>query len=479
MRVFKNIRVKLVLGYSSVLLISIFIIAGYFYAYMQRSLEKASREYLKTELSAVIELMGGEKLNPEALSNFLSKHTVAKKGAYRISYALFDSEGFLIARTENFFEDQDSVEVLKKTVKKLPPVGIYEKYIRRGKGKKVFLQTGVLKNSDGDVFYLQFGLDNLKNSDMAELFPKTFIFIFPISLLVSIAGGFLLTRWVMRPVSLLRQAAQGLSLTDPDKKLPLSGSGDELDRMAETFNNVLERLQQSYQGVISFTADVSHELRLPITAIKGEAEVALERERNLEEYQKILSSIIEEMDRLTRMINRLLLLTRADSGKDQISNENVNLTVLLEQLTEFFRALAEIKNISLSFLSEGKNYMIEGDPSKLQELFSNLIENALKYTPEHGAVTVSLRAVSEEYHICIIDTGIGIAREEQEKIFERFYRVDKARSRTDGSVGLGLSIAQMIARAHRGQIIVESQLNKGSCFTVILPRFSHNAAINT
>ncbi|MFH1877279.1 MAG: ATP-binding protein [Candidatus Omnitrophota bacterium] len=512
----RSIRTRLIAGYTLVLLISIFLLYAYFYLQINSMLDTAAKKYLKSELDTTIDLILDSGYTRADLSNLLSKQTILQKGPYKISYALFNGDGLLLARSGNFFEDQKSVEAAQKSLspdaklledgvsrgtgrknvllaagvlrnpyekvfllqfeevfhryfKRDPASDVIEHSMRNAGGKKVLLTTQAFRNNDGNVYYLQFGLDSPGNRQAMLILSKVVFFATPAIFIVALTGGIFLTNGILSQISGLRKAAG--ELLSPDKKalLPVRGTGDELDELAEAFNAVFMQREEAYQRIVGFTADASHELRLPITAIKGEAEVILERERRIEEYQKVLGSIIEEFDRLTKMINRLLLLTRADSGEDKPVFEEVDLKDMIFRLVEFYKALAELKNISFTFETNEKEARIRADSLKLPELFSNLIENAIKYTPENGQIKISLFKMPGRYEINITDTGIGIPQEEQGKVFERFYRVDKARSRGEGGAGLGLSIAEMIARAHNGAITLKSAPNEGSCFTVMLP----------
>jgi heavy metal sensor kinase len=397
-------------------------------------------------------------------------YVAAQKGMHKINYALFDDKGFLIASSKNFMEDQKSIDTLRELLKMGDHPEVHEKSIKNIEGKKIILISSVFQqNIDGKKFFIQFGIDLLSNRETLKMMLKTFFMAIPIVLIFVFIGGFILTGRILSQISNLTRAARNLSLTDQNQKLPLSGTGDELDQMAQTFNSVYARLRESYQRIVSFTADASHELRLPISAIKGEAEVVLESERSLKEYQRVLQGIIEEMDNLTRMLARLLMLARADSGEEQLVMEKIELRNLVDKIVEFYRPLAESKDISIYLKSEINDIYIQADKLKLQQLFSNLIENAIKYNVRNGKITVNLATSNEECKISISDTGIGIAKEEQEKIFGRFYRVDKSRSRSEGSAGLGLSIVEVIIKEHNGSITVESKPGKGSCFTVIFP----------
>ncbi|MFH1460119.1 MAG: ATP-binding protein [Candidatus Omnitrophota bacterium] len=463
--IFRSIKTRLVLGYAGVLLCSILLVTGFLYLQTQRVLSDAAKQNLYLEIEELAHIINQSNYTQELLAKFISQQLSAQKGVLDIKYALFDAQGLLLARSEGFLEDLSFF----KNLKEILFTKTQEKIFITEQGKKIFILTKKIKVSE-EIYYLQFALDDLGQERIAKIFRKTIFFALPVVLAVVLTGGFILTSRVLAPINLLTKSAQELSVQDNSKKLPLRGSGDELDRLAGTFNFVFTKLQQSYQRIVAFTADASHELRLPITAIKGQAEIVLERERDVAEYRKVLESIIEDMDRLMRMINRLLILTRADSGEDKLKYEKIDLQELLEQLTDFYRALAEHKNIGLNLQTAGNDFYLNADKLKIEELFSNLIENAVKYTPAQGNITIKLQPAPGAITVEIIDTGIGIAPAEQNKIFERFYRVDKSRSRDEGGVGLGLSIAQMIVQAHKGQISLSSQPNAGSNFKIILPK---------
>jgi len=461
---FKSIRYKLIRGYISAFLISILIILSYFYVQVSSTLHNTVKNYLRSELAVIAQLSQDAGYNQTAFAKFLSKQTFLKQGSYKIRFALFDQQGFLLARSQDFIEQQEAVNLLKESADK-----IYETIHYNARNKKVIVATQRVPISSEEICYVQFGVESPVNSEVVAILKKTIVLCLPLILLFSVAGGVILTSKLLSPITKLTKAAEKLLRVQSNEKLPVTNTGDELDKLAKTFNAVFDRLYTSYQKTIAFTADASHELRMPITAIKGEAEIVLERERNLAEYQNVLASIIEEMDRLMQMINNLLALTREQSGTEKIGLEKTNLKNLLKELAEFYHAYAETKNIKLLFCSPLQEYILMANPEKLKILFSNLIENAIKYTQEKGKIEIKLSSVVSSYQIQVIDTGKGIDEAEQTKIFERFYRVDKARSRKQGGAGLGLSIAQMIANSHNGRITLKSAPNKGACFTVTLP----------
>ena len=289
----------------------------------------------------------------------------------------------------------------------------------------------------------------------------------PILLILGSFGGWVLARRSLAPIGYIASKAESISSQNLSERLTPRGTSDEMDELIHTINEMISRLEGSFKRMAEFTADASHELKTPICAMRGEAEVLLLKERNPEEYQEGLAHFIEQFDHLNQMINDLILLSKFDTTQIELKTGPLRLDLLMEDLCHFFRVLAEQKNIALE-IGFTENVTVMGDKTRLQQLFTNLIDNAIKYTSK-GSIRITVERREAVGLVRIKDTGIGISKEEQEKIFKRFYRTDKSRSRETGGVGLGLSIAEWIVRAHHGRIEVDSELNKGSTFMVYLP----------
>ena len=247
-----------------------------------------------------------------------------------------------------------------------------------------------------------------------------------------------------------------------------TGSGDELDRLAKTLNDMLDRLNRAFHQMRQFSADASHELQTPLTILKGEMEVALRSQRSPEEYQRILGSGLEEIDRINHLVDGLLLLARADAGVLRLDLQPVDIASLLQEIGEQMKVVADDRSVSLQ-TGTMASVSIQGDRPQLRRLVLNLVDNAVKYTPAGGSVTLSLRTDSDWAFLVFSDTGTGLSENEQQRIFDRFHRTTETRARDQRGVGLGLSIARSIAEAHGGRIDVESTPGKGSIFTVRLP----------
>jgi heavy metal sensor kinase len=292
----------------------------------------------------------------------------------------------------------------------------------------------------------------------------------PGALLLASAGGLFLANKALRPVDEITQIARRIGSGDLSQRIRIKRVNDEIGRLASTFNEMIAKLEDSFRRVTRFTADASHELKTPLTILRGEAEVGLKKRRTLQEYQRILTSNLEEISRMSRIVDDLLTLSRADMGGHAIERQAVDLSSLAREVGKDLQVLAREKKIDLKFTGDGFT-TVQGDPLFLRQLIMNLTENGLRYTPSGGEVELKVKGDHEQgvVRIFVSDTGVGIARKDQKRVFDRFFRVDKARSRETGGTGLGLNICQWIAHAHDGQIAVESMVGKGSTFTVTLP----------
>ncbi len=291
---------------------------------------------------------------------------------------------------------------------------------------------------------------------------------YPVTLVVASFGGAFLAGRALSPIDRLTRLARRISAEDLGQRLDLRLPDDEVGRLARTFDEMIARLDEAFRRQRQFTADASHELRTPMTVIKGQIEVALQRERDPQAYRQVLQAVNEEVDRMIRLVGSLLTLARADAGQIPITLEPVSLPDVVGAAIEQVQPLASRRGVDLQ-LSSSRPVTLRADDDLILQLLLNLLDNAIKYTAAGGQVTVGWNANGRDVELWVRDTGSGIAREHLTRLFERFYRVDKARSRAEGGSGLGLAISRWIAEAHGGSISVESALGRGSTFTVRLP----------
>ena len=239
--------------------------------------------------------------------------------------------------------------------------------------------------------------------------------------------------------------------------------------MVTSFNELLSRLDQSFDTMRRFVADASHELRTPISVIRGEADVALSQERDPAEYRESLTVVLDESRRLSRLVDDLLNLARADAGHVQLQRHDFYLNELLAECCRSVNGLAAARGLTLECLP-GNDLQFTGDEQLLRRLLINLLDNAIRYTPPGGKVTAALEDRATSVQLRVSDTGIGIAPADAARVFERFYRAGEARYRQDGGFGLGLAIVRWIAESHHGTVECASQVGQGSVFTVNLPK---------
>ncbi len=292
--------------------------------------------------------------------------------------------------------------------------------------------------------------------------------LIPLALLVSLGGGWFLAGRVLRPVAIMTAAAKKIAAGDLSQRLAVEATGDEIGRLAETFNAMIARLDASFRQIRQFSSDASHELRTPLTVMKGETELVLRRQRDCEDYKGVLESNLEEIDRMTRIVDELLFLSRADLGDVKMAAERVDLVDLLEDIQQQASVLGQDQGIEV-LLGTLHPATVLGDELRLRELFLNLVDNAVKYSKPGGKVELSLRIEQTSAKVAIQDYGIGIRPEAIGRIFDRFYRTDEARAHTKKGTGLGLAICAWIAEVHHGHIDVHSRLGEGSTFTVTFP----------
>jgi len=291
----------------------------------------------------------------------------------------------------------------------------------------------------------------------------------PLVLALAAAGGWFLAVRALRPIDRITRTAQAISANDLAQRIQYTGPDDDVGRLARTFDQMLDRLQAAFERERRFTADASHELRTPLTAIKGQMDVALSRPRSTAEYETAMRQLQPQVERLIRLTSDLLFITRLGLSPWRSPSTRVHLSDMLEAIIEQAQPLAEQHGLTLAAaISPGLSTM--GDPDQLIRLFMNLLDNAIKYTPPGGQVTVRAAQTPTEARISVADTGPGIPAEHLPHLFERFYRVEADRSRQAGGAGLGLAIASEIVRVHRGTLDVQSRPGVGTTVTVCLPR---------
>ena len=337
-------------------------------------------------------------------------------------------------------------------------------------GKKPVVLERYALEVDGGTYRVETGAPYAGIERVLHGVLLIFLVGMPAVVALAILGGALIVRRGLKHVNAITQQAERISSRTFGERLPVPKTGDEIESLAISLNRMISRLEEAFDHINRFTADVSHELRTPLAILRGELEAVARGRRLSPDLLDAIGSMLEEVERLTRIVDHLLQISRLDAG-EVLPKPVVNLSELAESTIEETRLMAEEKAIKVE-KGLRPDVLVEGDPLRLQQLIANLLDNAIKYTPDGGRVVIAVSAVDKCAQLTVADNGVGIPPDSVARVFERFYRADKARARNTGGAGLGLSIVKAICTAHGGTIGVTSTEGRGSIFTVKLPLVS-------
>lgn len=372
-----------------------------------------------------------------------------------------DEKGAWIYRS-TFFEKNNVATTLSSKLQH----PLYED--RRISGRPFRFLTEILE-IDGRRFIVQTAIPEGDIIGTLHSFRRNLLFSALVILLLSSGVGFWLSRKALAPVDAITRTARNINAGNLNSRLEKLNTGDELQRLSDTLNEMLARIDAAFQRVSQFTADASHELRTPISLMRAEAEIALRKSRDEGEYQEALRHILLEAERTSTLIEKLLSLARADAGRESFPLRRLDIQQIAQRVAEDWRQVMSESHHNFAENLGSKTLFIDGDRTSLVRLLNVLLDNAVKYTPPNGNIELELFEENQQAVLAVKDSGIGISDDDQPKIFERFYRADKARSRDLGGAGLGLAIAHWIVEQHRGSISVKSSLGNGCQFVVHLP----------
>ena len=452
-----SIRVRLTLWYVALLAVILVAFSGVLYVSLSRSLSQELDLTLSTEATRLIASMdfgsGGPQLGGEGPDN-LRIGTVA---------ALYDSAGR---------------RLLAYDPRQLLPA-LPDALARAAQGRQTFMtaplpdgtqwrvMTTPVTENGIQIGILQVGRPVAEVNATLRQLALLLALAVPFTLLVASAGGLFLAARALDPIDRITRAAAAIGAEDLSRRLNFR-TRDEVGQLAATFDRMLDRLERAFGRQRQFTADASHELRTPLTMLASQIDVALERERTPDEYIELLQSLREDGARMAQLVSELLTLARADAGQQLLAREELDLGELVRSVAEAMQPLAVQRGVQLNE-DVKQQALVLGDQTRLTQLVINLVDNALRYTSPGGTVSVAVMGQAGWATLRVEDTGVGIAAEHLPHLFERFYRADPARARTDGGAGLGLAIAQWITQAHGGQISVDSTLGQGTTFSVRIP----------
>ena len=482
--VFRSLRFKLTLWYVLILGILLISFSSFLYITLSRSLYRD----VDNRLRSLAHLIATESGSPSSTFGF-GKLDQAVRATLNLRpvgkfIQVLDESGNIGEKSENLKNVQlpISLQALKNASKGFIT---FETVSTFGNTPLRMMTLPVIENGHmARIIQVASSLEDVEDA-LRTLFIILVIAV-PSALLVASLGGQFLANQALKPVDHITQTARMITSQNLNQRIKSLKVKDEISRLIETFNEMISRLDQSFHQIKQFSSDASHELKTPLTILKGEVEVALRKERTSQDYEQILRSNLEEINRMSKIVDNLLLLARTETGEIRLFKEEVNLSQIVSEVVTQLTKLAHAKDLQIVATNHHEDIPLYGDALRIREMLLNLIENSIKYTEPGGSISVSLEKNAphslpgeeegsyDGVKIVVSDTGIGIAKEDQERIFGRFFRVDKARSGEQGGSGLGLSICKWIVEAHQGEISVESELGKGSRFIVRLPIHSHN-----
>jgi two-component system, OmpR family, heavy metal sensor histidine kinase CusS len=340
---------------------------------------------------------------------------------------------------------------------------------KHGQALRVESATALVGSPPTGTDTIQIAIDVSSEKELLARYRLWFWDILVGTLAVCPLVGYLIARRGIRPVEEIAATARSISSTNLRERILPDGYPLELASLAGTFNNMLDRLEESFERISRFSADMAHDLRTPVNNIRGEAEVVLARARTIDEYRSVLESCLEEAVRLSDLISNLLFLARTESPLSHLSRERVDVAELLGGVREYYEASAADGGITLTTAVGAEPVIAELDRTLVQRAVGNLISNAIAHTPPGGAVVLTTETEGDAIRIEVTDTGVGIPPEALPKVFDRFFRVDPSRSQASGGAGLGLAIVQGIMLLHGGNVEIASQLGQGTRVTVRVP----------
>ena len=465
-----SLRLKLTLYYLAILSAILLVCGSAIYVFISRtlvttidqSLDAQARKFERMVKASTSET--GFDIEPDT-DNSANDETLRLPPQLM---QVIDDQGTI--KDETYEHSHVELAVDMNALTRLPMQQTIYETVRTLAGEDFRLATRRAQGYDKMDFYVRVG-QSLKALQRARWRLLLILGIaIPLALLLGSYGGLVLANQALRPVDQLTRAAEHISASDLTERVPVSDQNDELGRLATTFNAMISRLQAAFERQKQFTSDASHEMRTPLAVMRGEIELALRRERPPEEYRRTLTSNLEEILRLARLVEDLLMLARADAGKVELRCAPLELRKLCADMTDYIEPLAEQRHQTLRYTASDTTVTIHADQQRIKQLLLNLLDNAIKYTAEGGTITLSLKAENDYAVLAVTDTGRGIPAEDLPHVFERFFRRSaKTADRTASGSGLGLSIVKWIVDAHDGQITARSQVNEGTTFETRLP----------
>ena len=461
LRLPNTLAFRLTLWYAGIFAICSCVAFLLFYALITSALQERIDQELLSQAQRFSTLLAGDGIGAVNNSAVIEAQAAGEK---KVFFRLLNLTGEAFSSSNMSYWKDINVNV-----------AALEKLLR---GSGPVLETITIPNRSDEVRILyamlsptvivQVGQAMESQARLLDAFKRIFIITMSFLTVLAAGVGWFMARRAVSGIEAVTHTAQKISRGSLEERVPVKPRGDEIDQLATTFNQMVDRIQTLVMEIKEMSDNIAHDLRSPVTRIRGTAEVTLTTGKSLEEYENMAASTIEDCDRLLDMINTMLLISKTEAGVEMPAGDEVEVESLIRKACELFDPIAEDKHVSLSY-NAAEKILVSGNARMLQRMLANILDNAVKYTPSGGKIDVSV-AETKDHNITISikDTGVGISGADLNRIFERFYRCDQSRSQP--GTGLGLSLARAIARAHGGDITVTSTVNQGSTFSITLPK---------
>ncbi len=468
-RLWRTLAFRLTAGYALAGLILVILATASLYFVLVSELEKSTELFLGDKLNVVRTMLRERPDDWDALREEVELETAARR--YEQFYIrLLDERNRPLLTTPGMAEELDFSELARQT-RAHPDVTIPMKG-SHGKAFRVATSIAALGSPSTHTITIQIAIDVSQKEQFLARFRLVFWMILLGTLAIFPVVGYQIARQGIRPVEEMAATARRISSTHLGERILTEGYPFELAALAGTFNQMLDRLEDSFDRISTFSADIAHDLRTPVNNIRGEAEVALARARSVDEYRDALESSLEEAVRLSDLIGNLLFLARTESPLTDLRRERVDVAELLQSVQEYYEASAADAGIALRTSFGDQPVIAELDRTLMQRALGNLVSNAVAHTLPGGEVVMAASSLGATIRIEITDTGIGIPPEALPRVFDRFFRVDQSRSQASGGTGLGLAIVQGIMLLHGGKVEIVSEPGKGTSVLLRMPAAS-------
>jgi heavy metal sensor kinase len=463
----RSIRFRMALWYAALLAGALALFGAASYIGLERYLQKSLEESLIKQARSIgdVLIVNINQSGEEYVSNEITEHYSPEINGRFIRVTTSGGRQVFISGPPK----DGSFDPARVSPLQLPVSQSFSHEVEMPDGHELLLHALPYQARDGSLFLIEVAAPYNQIESVLRGLLLTFALGLPLIVALAISGGYVLMRRALHPVDEIRQKAAQITSRNLSERLPVVRTGDELERLATDLNRMIERLEESFHQINRFSADASHELRTPLTVLQGELESVARSSLNFPaEIRDTIGSALEETQRLSKIVENLLAISRLEAGEARKQLERLDFAELARSTVDQMRLLAEEKHIHLD-CNGTEPVEVDADPARLKQVVVNLLDNAIKYTPVKGSVSISVTKQDRRAVLEIADTGIGISRDDLPHIFDRFYRADKARSRQMGGTGLGLSIVRSICLAHSGQVTANSKEGCGSVFRVELP----------